>query len=118
MQQCIRSSTAPRGNSFDYTTNGHEITVYYDLFMIVLFLFCCIVFFLSQRAEVDELVLVPLTTLMLRFEAPNKVIQKRYDKLLDYDNLSRKAKDDKVGLSYWCLILCMLGITHIFVVVL
>ena len=38
---------------------------------------------------------------MLRFEAPNKVIQKRYDKLLDYDNLSRKAKDDKVGLSYY-----------------
>ena len=23
------SSTAPRGNSFDYTTNRHEITVYY-----------------------------------------------------------------------------------------
>ena len=56
--------------------------------------------FLLQRAEVDELVLVPLTTLMLRFEAPNKVIQKRYDKLLDYDNLSRKGKDDKVSLSF------------------
>ena len=26
---CIRSSTAPRGNSFDYTTNRHEITVFF-----------------------------------------------------------------------------------------
>ena len=24
---CIRSSTVPRGNSFDYTTNKHEIAV-------------------------------------------------------------------------------------------
>ena len=24
----MRSSTAPQGNSFDYTTNKHEITVY------------------------------------------------------------------------------------------
>ena len=26
---CNRSSTTPKGNSFDYTTNRHEITVYY-----------------------------------------------------------------------------------------
>ena len=31
MHYCIRSSTAPRGNSFDYTSNKHEITVYYHL---------------------------------------------------------------------------------------
>ena len=24
---CIRSSTAPQGNSFDYTTNRHEMTL-------------------------------------------------------------------------------------------
>ena len=58
--------------------------------------------FLFQRTEVDDLVLMPLTTLILRFEAPNKVIQKRYDKLLDYDNMSRKAKDDKVGSVHCC----------------
>ena len=28
MHYC-RSSMAPRGNNFDYTTNRHEITVYY-----------------------------------------------------------------------------------------
>ena len=27
VQKCIRWSMAPRGNSFDYTTNRHEITV-------------------------------------------------------------------------------------------
>ena len=27
VQQCIRSSTAPRDNRFDYTTNRHEITI-------------------------------------------------------------------------------------------
>ena len=47
----------------------------------------------------DILVLQPLSTLLLLFEAPNKVIQKRYHKLLDYGNLSRKAKDDKVSLG-------------------
>ena len=29
MHYCIRSSMAPHGNGFDYTTNRHEITVYY-----------------------------------------------------------------------------------------
>ena len=29
MHYCIRSSTAPWGYSFDYTTNRHEITVYF-----------------------------------------------------------------------------------------
>ena len=50
-----------------------------------------------QKGEVDDLVLQPLSVLLLRFEAPNKVTQKRYDKLLDYDTLSRKSKDDKVS---------------------
>ena len=31
MHYCIRSSTAPRGNSFDYTTNRHEVTVKYTM---------------------------------------------------------------------------------------
>ena len=31
MHYCNRSSTAPLGNSFDYTTNRHEITIIYYL---------------------------------------------------------------------------------------
>ena len=46
--------------------------------------------------ELDDLVLYPLTQLSQLFEGPNKVIQKRYDKLLDYDNMKRKAQNDKV----------------------
>ena len=29
VQWCIRWSTVPQGNSFDYTTNRHDITVYH-----------------------------------------------------------------------------------------
>ena len=35
MQKCIRSSTAPMGNSFDYTTSRHEITVYYVIMSVL-----------------------------------------------------------------------------------
>ncbi|WAR03204.1 DNMBP-like protein [Mya arenaria] len=45
--------------------------------------------------EVDDLVIIPLTQMLQMFDGPSKVIQKRYDKLLDYDNLRRKAQSDK-----------------------
>ncbi|XP_069133070.1 dynamin-binding protein-like [Argopecten irradians] len=45
--------------------------------------------------SVTELVISPLERLVQFFIAPNKVIQKRYDKLLDYDSMLRKSKDDK-----------------------
>ncbi|KAH3885546.1 hypothetical protein DPMN_009541, partial [Dreissena polymorpha] len=48
------------------------------------------------QMEVDDLVSHPLTQLVTLFEGPDMVIQKRYDKLLDYDNLKRKAQSDKV----------------------
>ncbi|XP_045175182.2 dynamin-binding protein-like isoform X2 [Mercenaria mercenaria] len=48
------------------------------------------------KVEVDELVVLPLGQMTQMFEGPNKVIQKRYDKLLDYDNLKRKCQSDKV----------------------
>ncbi|XP_060600794.1 dynamin-binding protein-like isoform X2 [Ruditapes philippinarum] len=48
------------------------------------------------KIEVDELVVLPLGQMTQMFEGPNKVIQKRYDKLLDYDNLKRKSQSDKV----------------------
>ncbi|KAL4224790.1 hypothetical protein ACF0H5_015486 [Mactra antiquata] len=47
------------------------------------------------QVEVDELVVLPLNQMVGMFEGPNKVIQKRYDKLLDYDNMKRKAQNDK-----------------------
>ncbi|XP_063400235.1 dynamin-binding protein-like [Mytilus trossulus] len=41
---------------------------------------------------VAEIVVVPLSKLMVFFNGPNKVIQKRYDKLLDYDSMQRKEE--------------------------
>jgi hypothetical protein len=49
-----------------------------------------------QRVEVDDLVIYPLNQMLQMFEGPSNVIQKRYDKLLDYDNLKRKSQSDKV----------------------
>ncbi|KAK3102404.1 hypothetical protein FSP39_011155 [Pinctada imbricata] len=52
--------------------------------------------FLPEFLEnVSVLVVSPLTKLTQMFDGPTKVIQKRYDKLLDYDNLLRKGKDEK-----------------------
>ncbi|OWF54976.1 dynamin-binding protein-like [Mizuhopecten yessoensis] len=45
--------------------------------------------------SVTDQVISPLERLVQFFIAPNKVIQKRYDKLLDYDSMLRKSKDDK-----------------------
>uniref|UniRef100_A0A3B5M4U0 Rho guanine nucleotide exchange factor (GEF) 38 n=1 Tax=Xiphophorus couchianus TaxID=32473 RepID=A0A3B5M4U0_9TELE len=39
---------------------------------------------LFQKERMEELVLLPLTSLQGMFTAPQKLIQKRYDKLLDY----------------------------------
>lgn len=41
-------------------------------------------FFSSQKDTMEHLVLAPLTSLQGMFTAPQKLIQKRYDKLLDY----------------------------------
>ncbi|XP_060066478.1 dynamin-binding protein-like [Ylistrum balloti] len=52
--------------------------------------------FLPEFVEsVTDQVICPLERLVQFFLAPNKVIQKRYDKLLDYDSMLRKSKDDK-----------------------
>lgn len=34
----------------------------------------------------------PLNRLLLMFQGPTKIIKKRHDKLLDYDNLSARMK--------------------------
>ena len=38
-------------------------------------------------------VITPLNRLLAMFQGPVKVIKKRYDKLLDYDNLSSRVKN-------------------------
>ena len=35
----------------------------------------------------------PLNQLLVLFMAPHKVMKKRYDKLLDYDNIQSRLKD-------------------------
>ena len=43
----------------------------------------------------EQRVLVPLNTLMELFEGPVILVQKRHDKLLDYDGLFAKAEKNK-----------------------
>uniref|UniRef100_A0A3B4TAQ7 Rho guanine nucleotide exchange factor 38 n=1 Tax=Seriola dumerili TaxID=41447 RepID=A0A3B4TAQ7_SERDU len=49
-----------------------------------LFIFCYLIDFFLQKDSMERLVLVPLSSLQGMFTAPQKLIQKRYDKLLDY----------------------------------
>lgn len=49
-----------------------------------LFIFCHLIDFLLQKNSMERLVLAPLSALQGMFTAPQKLIQKRYDKLLDY----------------------------------
>ncbi|XP_061665974.1 dynamin-binding protein isoform X3 [Syngnathoides biaculeatus] len=44
----------------------------------------------KERTEV--LVINPLTQLLLMFAGPHKLVQKRFDKLLDYDNCKERAE--------------------------
>ncbi|KAK2154175.1 hypothetical protein LSH36_275g08005 [Paralvinella palmiformis] len=45
------------------------------------------------KEEVEVNVITPLNRLLAMFQGPVKVIKKRYDKLLDYDNLSSRVKN-------------------------
>ncbi|KAM6441310.1 rho guanine nucleotide exchange factor 38 [Liasis olivaceus] len=49
--------------------------------------------------QVDKMVLIPLTALQALFLGPQKLIQKRYDKLLDYNCLYQKASGDDMDLA-------------------
>lgn len=49
--------------------------------------------------RVEKLVLIPLTKLQALFLGPQKLIQKRYDKLLDYSSLYQKASGDDTDLA-------------------
>ena len=65
-----------------------------------------------QTDTVEKLVVVPLNTLVATFNGPNNVIDKRFDKLLDYNNMLGRGKDEKVGSGnflfwgegwWWCV---------------
>ncbi|KAF7666541.1 hypothetical protein LDENG_00103010 [Lucifuga dentata] len=48
--------------------------------------------FTEFKERTETLVINPLTQLLLMFAGPHKLIQKRFDKLLDYDNCKERAE--------------------------
>ncbi|XP_075884231.1 dynamin-binding protein isoform X2 [Nelusetta ayraudi] len=48
--------------------------------------------FAQFKERTETLVINPLTQLLLMFAGPHKLIQKRFDKLLDYDNCKERAE--------------------------
>ncbi|XP_034968744.1 rho guanine nucleotide exchange factor 38 isoform X1 [Zootoca vivipara] len=49
--------------------------------------------------QVEKMVLVPLSALQALFPGPQKLIQKRYDKLLDYNSYHQKAAGEEMDLA-------------------
>ena len=45
-----------------------------------------------QKNKVETSVVKPLSSLLLMFQGPVKVMKKRYDKLLDYESTSSRIK--------------------------
>lgn len=57
------------------------------------------VFRREQKERTEALIISPLNQLLSMFAGPHKLIQKRFDKLLDYDNCKERAdrlKDKRV----------------------
>ena len=52
--------------------------------------------FVFQKETIENVVVIPLNTLVSLFNAPTHVIEKRFDKLLDYNNQLGKTENDKV----------------------
>ncbi|XP_004476279.2 rho guanine nucleotide exchange factor 38 [Dasypus novemcinctus] len=50
-------------------------------------------------AHLQRVVLTPLSALLSLFPGPQKLIQKRYDKLLDYNSYLQRAAGDESGLA-------------------
>ncbi|KAL8206887.1 UNVERIFIED_CONTAM: Rho guanine nucleotide exchange factor 38, partial [Gekko kuhli] len=50
-------------------------------------------------SQLDKMVLTPLSVLQALFPGPQKLIQKRYDKLLDYHGYHQKATGDEMDLA-------------------
>uniref|UniRef100_A0A452EBQ7 Rho guanine nucleotide exchange factor 38 n=1 Tax=Capra hircus TaxID=9925 RepID=A0A452EBQ7_CAPHI len=53
----------------------------------------------SNAAHLQKLVLTPLSALLSLFPGPQKLIQKRYDKLLDYNSYLQRAAADESDLA-------------------
>ncbi|NXX95938.1 ARH38 factor, partial [Centropus bengalensis] len=52
-----------------------------------------------QVAQLDKLVLTPLSALQALFSGPQKLIQKRYDKLLDYNSYLQRSTGEELDLA-------------------
>jgi len=50
-------------------------------------------------AQLDKLVLSPLSALQALFPGPQKLIQKRYDKLLDYNSYLQRSTGEEMDLA-------------------
>ncbi|XP_010307604.1 rho guanine nucleotide exchange factor 38 [Balearica regulorum gibbericeps] len=50
-------------------------------------------------AQLDKLVLTPLSALQALFSGPQKLIQKRYDKLLDYNSYLQRSTGEELDLA-------------------
>ncbi|XP_065490672.1 rho guanine nucleotide exchange factor 38 [Caloenas nicobarica] len=50
-------------------------------------------------AQLDKLVLTPLSALQALFPGPQKLIQKRYDKLLDYNSCLQRSTGEELDLA-------------------
>lgn len=53
----------------------------------------------SQVDQLDKLVLSPLSGLQTLFPGPQKLIQKRYDKLLDYNSSLQRSAGEELDLA-------------------
>ncbi|NXE73507.1 ARH38 factor, partial [Cochlearius cochlearius] len=53
----------------------------------------------SEMAQLDKLVLIPLSALQALFSGPQKLIQKRYDKLLDYNSYLQRSTGEELDLA-------------------
>lgn len=56
-------------------------------------------FLFPQAAHSQKLVLTPLSVLLSLFPGPQKLIQKRYDKLLDYNSYLQRAPGEESDLA-------------------
>ncbi|KAM6270123.1 rho guanine nucleotide exchange factor 38 [Porphyrio hochstetteri] len=53
----------------------------------------------NLMAQLDRLVLTPLSALQALFSGPQKLIQKRYDKLLDYNSYLQRSAGEELDLA-------------------
>ncbi|MGH0145657.1 UNVERIFIED_CONTAM: hypothetical protein FKN15_031970 [Acipenser sinensis] len=55
--------------------------------------------YIHFKEKLERMVLIPLSTLQSMFSAPQKLIQKRYDKLLDYDSRLERSSPDELEMA-------------------